>query len=75
MRGQTQKADTTADPPYPLPGFETSLIRQIERLVADLPPDTAQLHISRIPGHPEWAEPYFEVVPANHGAARLGASL
>ncbi len=59
------------DPPYPLPGFEADLIRQVGFLVAALPPNTARMTVSRVPGHPEWAEPYFVVTPTSPKAARF----
>ncbi len=58
-----------ADPPYALPGFESELISELDRHVADLPDGAARLRMSRVPGHPEWAEPYFEVAPTNPRAA------
>jgi hypothetical protein len=59
------------EPPVIRPGFETDLIHQLECLVGDLPAEAAQLRISRVPGHPEWPEPYFEVTPTNPRAARF----
>jgi hypothetical protein len=63
------KEKTISDPPYALPGFEASLIAELEGLIADLPTNTANLRIGRVPGHPELAEPYFEVTPTNPRAA------
>jgi hypothetical protein len=57
--------------PNPRPGFETELIREVQDVVAGLPANTASLVISRIPGHPEYTEPYFEIIPANPRAARM----
>ncbi len=63
-------------PPSPSPGFETDLIRELEGLVAALPVDAARLRIGRVPDHPEWPEPYFEVIPKNPNAAPLtGAAV
>jgi hypothetical protein len=42
--------------------------------VSDLPPDVARLRIGRVPGHPDWPEPYFEVIPANPKAARFAGA-
>lgn len=58
-------------PPSPSPGFETDLILEIEGLIAALPAGAARLRVSRVPGHPEWPEPYFEVIPKNPNAAPL----
>ena len=58
-------------PPCPAPGFEKDLLQEIERLVASLPVRAVQLRIGRIPGHPDWPEPYFEVAPTNPKAARF----
>jgi len=59
------------DPPCPNAGFEAGVIQEVERLVSELPPGTANLRISRIPDHPEWPEPYFAVIPTNSRAARF----
>ena len=32
------------------------------------------MHVGRVPLHPEWPEPYFEVVPRNPKAARLSGA-
>jgi|SRR5271163_902464 hypothetical protein len=69
MCEQLKEPNTAVDSPYPLRGFEADLIHELEKLVADLPDGTAHLRISRAPGHPEWAEPYFEVIPTNPRAA------
>ena len=69
MREEPKKTRTTADSPYPLPGFEASLLRELECLVADLPAGAARLRISRVPGQPESLEPHFEVIPTNPRAA------
>jgi hypothetical protein len=58
--------------PVPRLGFETDLVQAIKDFVATLPSGTASLRIGRIKGHPEWAEPDFEVSPANQKAARFG---
>ena len=59
------------DQPNPRPGFETELIHVLKGVVDELPADTASLTIGRIPGHAEYTEPYFEVVPTNPQAARF----
>jgi hypothetical protein len=57
--------------PNPRPGFETYLLEEVTSLVAGMPPGTAQLKIGRFPNHPEYTEPYFEIVPANPRAASI----
>jgi hypothetical protein len=57
--------------PYPRPGFESELIREVASLFASLPSGTASLKISRVPGHEEWPEPYFELTPTNPKASRF----
>lgn len=57
--------------PNPSPGFETEIISEIKDLVATLPTGTVELRISRVPKHPEWPEPYFEIIPDNRNAAPL----
>jgi len=52
-----------------LSGFQTELVRQLEGLVKALPNDVARLSVGHVPGHPDWPEPYFEVIPANPRAA------
>jgi hypothetical protein len=69
MCEKPKEPDTTVDSPYPLRGFEADLIHELEELVADLPAGTAHLRLSRVPGHPEWLEPCFAVVPMNPRAA------
>jgi hypothetical protein len=69
MREEQKESTGIIESPYPLPGFEADLIRELELFVADLPAGTARLRISRIPGHPELLEPYFEVIPSNPRAA------
>ena len=59
-------------PPAPRPGFETDVVGELRNLVSSLPEGVASLRISRVKGHPEWAEPAFEVTPTNRKAARLG---
>jgi len=71
MREEQKTTTTTADVPYAFPGFEANLIRELEGLFAALPAGAARLQITRVPSHPEWLEPYFEVIPTNPGAARL----
>jgi hypothetical protein len=69
MREEDPITGTTADSSYPLPGFETDLMRELRCLVADLPVDAARLRVTHVPGHPECLEPYFEVIPTNPRAA------
>lgn len=69
MRNESVRTNGAANPPYSLRGFESELISELGRLVADLPEGAARLHIGRVPGHPDWVEPYFEVAPANPRAA------
>ncbi len=71
MSEEQKETASIIESPYALPGFEADLIRELELLVADLPAGTARLRISRIPGHPELLEPYFEVAPSNPRAAPL----
>lgn len=52
-----------------LPDFQTDLVGQLEALVGALPEGVAHLSIGRVPGHPEWPEPYFEIIPRNPQAA------
>lgn len=59
------------DLPLAYSGFEADLIREIERLIAGLPANTAHLRVSSVPDHPDWAEPYFEVIPCNSKAAPI----
>jgi len=59
-------------PPAPRPGVETDIIGELRNLASSLPEGVASLRISRIKGHPEWAEPAFEVTPTNRKAARVG---
>jgi hypothetical protein len=61
--------------PRPALGFETLFIQHLENLFAELPNGKATLSISRVPGHPEWPEPYFEIVPKNLAAARFAGSV
>lgn len=51
--------------------FQTELVRELAALVAALPKGAAQLSVGRLPGHPEWAEPYFEITPRNPRAASV----
>lgn len=51
--------------------FEADLVREMETLVADLPVGAAQLRVSSVPYHPDWREPYFEVIPHNSRAAPI----
>ncbi len=56
-------------PPSPIPGLETKIVALIQQLVADLPTGAAELSLQRVPGHPEWPNPYFAVSPRNPKAA------
>jgi len=72
MREEQDKlADASDMPPSPRPGFETDVLRVMGALVAALPPGVARMRISRVPGHPEWSEPHFQVTPTNPKAARF----
>ena len=53
------------------PDFQTDLVRQLEALVGALPDGVARLSIGSVPGHPEWPEPYFEIIPKNPDAAPI----
>jgi hypothetical protein len=55
--------------PLPGPGFETEVLQEIRDLFQALPKGKAALKIGRVPGHSDWPEPYFEVIPANRNAA------
>jgi hypothetical protein len=57
--------------PNPRPGFETEVIQELKTLVAELPPGVLTFRVSRVPRHPEWTEPYFEIIPANPRSALL----
>jgi hypothetical protein len=59
-------------PPIPEAGFEAELLTQIGTLVASLPEGVARLFVGRVPKHPEWPNPYFEVRPTKPTAARFG---
>jgi hypothetical protein len=73
MREERNKPDTRGDtPPCPSSGFEAEVVQELERLVSVLPPGVARLRLGRVPEHPDWPEPYFEVTPTNSKAARLG---
>lgn len=54
-----------------LADFGAKLIRQLEALVGALPEGVGHLSVGRVPGHPEWPEPYFEIVPRNPKAASV----
>jgi len=54
-----------------LSDFQANLIRQLEALVGDLPEGVARLSIGHVPDHPEWPEPYFEIIPRNPQAASI----
>src|SRR5258707_8063671 len=55
--------------PSPVPGLETEIIALLQQLSKQLPTGAAKLLLSRVPGHPEWPNPYFEVRPRNLRAA------
>jgi hypothetical protein len=54
-----------------LPDFHTDLVRQLEALVGALSEGVAHLSIGRMPGHPEFPEPYCEIIPRNPRAAPI----
>lgn len=56
------------------PDFQTDLIRQLQALVVALPEGVAHLSMGRVPGHPEWPEPYFEIIPRNPRAAPVNGT-
>jgi hypothetical protein len=71
MNTTPNEFDGQGPPPDPRPGFETEVLQLVAILIADLPPGTAELHVSRVPGHPEWPRPYFEVLPTNPRSAAI----
>lgn len=71
LDAKNKRAASEAAPPFPGFGFEADLVKEVEGLVRQLPSGTACLRIGRIPGHPEWPEPYFEITPSNPRAARF----
>jgi hypothetical protein len=76
MSKELDRSKTWIDkPPTLLPGFEADFIRELDHLVANLPENVAQLRLSRVPGHPDWPEPFFEVIPTNPRAARIEGTL
>jgi hypothetical protein len=77
MNDELSNADDQAFPsPHPNAGYQTEIIREVERLVSALPPGAATLRISRVPDQPDWPEPYFIVTPVNSKAARFeGAAV
>jgi hypothetical protein len=62
-------------PPSPVPGLETKIIALLQQLFKQLPTGAAELLLSRVPGHPEWPNPYFEVRPRNARAARFSGVI
>jgi hypothetical protein len=52
-------------PPQPRPGFESDFINELDRLFSELPAETATMKIGRLPGRPDWTEPFFELLPKN----------
>jgi hypothetical protein len=53
------------------PGFQTDFVQELRKLFAELPAGVARLQVGRVPGHPEWPDPYFEVIPAKPLAAHF----
>lgn len=68
---QMSKSTSPSEASQLLPDFQTDLVRQLEALVRVLPEGVAHLSVGRVPGHPEWPEPYFEIVPRNPKAASV----
>jgi hypothetical protein len=58
-------------PPHPRPGFETEVIQELKSLMAELSSGIATFRVCRVPRHPEWPQPYFEIIPANPSSASL----
>jgi hypothetical protein len=76
MVAQVSKSTSPSEASQLLPDFQTDLVRQLEALVGTLPEGVAHLSIGRLPAHPEWPEPYFEIIPRNPQAAPLkGAAV
>jgi len=70
------KSTSPTEPSQLLPDFQRDLVRQLQTLVGALPEGMAHLTIGRVPDHPEWPEPYFEITPRNPQAAPLkGAAV
>jgi hypothetical protein len=57
--------------PNPRPGFETEFVDELNDLFSALPSGMAKFHLGRIPGHSDWPEPYFALIPTNSKAARF----
>jgi hypothetical protein len=53
------------------PGLESRVIEILEEIVKEMPPRTATLEISRVPGQPGWPEPYFALIPTNPAAGQI----
>ena len=51
--------------------FERGFIATVESMALRLPLDAGSLMVGRVPGHEEWRNPYFEIVPTNPRAARI----
>jgi hypothetical protein len=66
---------STDRPPCPVPGFEAEVISELETLVRGLPDGVAKLRVTRVPAHPEWPNPCFEVTPTNLRAARFSGAV
>ncbi len=49
-------------------GLESRVIGVLRNMINEMPPRTATLTLSRVPGRPELPEPYFEVSPDNPAA-------
>jgi len=54
--------------PSILPGFESRILEFLSSLITKMPAGAAELKISRVPGQPDWPEPYFEVRPTKPNA-------
>lgn len=65
------KSTSPSEPPRHLPDFQSNLVRHLEVFVGALPEGVARLSIGRVPGHPEWPDPYFEIIPRNPKAAPI----
>jgi hypothetical protein len=57
--------------PLPISQFEKEFVTSVMAIAAALPPGTADISVSRVPGHEEWDVPYFELTPTNPFAATI----
>jgi hypothetical protein len=57
--------------PLAVSPLEKEIMASLEALTHSIPPGTAEITVSRVPGHEEWHNPYFEIVPTNPLAARI----